>query len=446
MKKILAEIPEIIKEYSISEISSRIKELLEENFGYIKIRGEISGLKIATSGHGYFNLKDNIAVLSCTCWKPTLAKISFKLHDGIEVLVTGKITSYFGQSKYQLSVDSIQPAGIGAMMQILQERKLRLEQEGLFDRSIKKPIPLLPQKIGIITSISGAVIKDIITRIQDRYPTHLVIWPVAVQGESAAQEISEAINNFNLLSKEYRPQLLIVARGGGSIEDLWSFNEEIVVRSVYKSIIPVISAIGHETDYTLIDFVADLRAPTPTAAAEFAVPVRLDLQASLDLYQSKLLNSALGLIAYKQQIINKYCVTLKYSLNYISHLEQKLDNIGFDLNASLPNLIKIKNALLQRYNFERFNPERIVKYKALQLNHLFDNLITSMNKSCNHLQYRLHLSSNLLPTLDYKNVLKRGFALIVDDKGKIIKSKENITLDDKFNIRFSDGDVKAKKL
>lgn len=222
------------KEFSVSEISNKIKELLENNFGYIKVKGEISGLKIASSGHAYFNLKENTAILACTCWRPILAKIKFPLNDGMEVVISGKLSSYAGNSRYQLSVDNLQPAGLGAMLQILNERKARLEKEGLFNK-IRIPIPFLPDKIGVITSITGAVIKDIIHRIRERFPTRIIIWPVSVQGENSGNEIAEAIEGFNNLEEINKPSVIIVARGGGSIEDLWSFNDEILVRAAYNS-------------------------------------------------------------------------------------------------------------------------------------------------------------------------------------------------------------------
>ncbi|CAN0577409.1 unnamed protein product, partial [Ectocarpus sp. 12 AP-2014] len=285
-------------EFSVSEISGKIKWLLENELGIVKIKGEVSGLKIAASGHGYFSLKDNNAVLAATCWRHNLARANFKLEEGLEVVVTGKITAYAGQSKYQISVESIEPAGSGAFMKILKERRAKLEQEGLFSKDHKQKLPYFPKKIGIITSISGAVIKDIIHRITDRCHTHLVIWPVAVQGENSAAEVSNAIDEFNKLDTKHRPDLLIVARGGGSIEDLWSFNEENVVRSTYNSKIPIISAVGHETDYTLIDLAADVRAPTPTAAAEFAVPVAADLKYTLDVLGSRMYTRLIDLVKF----------------------------------------------------------------------------------------------------------------------------------------------------
>ena len=261
--------------YTVSEVSQSIKRTVEDRFGVIRVRGEISGYKAASSGHIYFRLKDDNAVIDAVCWRGTAGKLSFKAEDGLEVVCTGKITTYPGKSSYQIVVESMEPAGVGALMALLEKRRKLLEAEGLFKPERKKPLPFLPQVVGVITSPTGAVIRDILHRIGDRFPVHVIVWPVPVQGEGAAEKIAAAIAGFNAM--ENKPDVLIVARGGGSIEDLWAFNEEIVVRAAAASVIPLISAVGHETDTTLIDFVSDRRAPTPTAAAEIAVPVREEL-------------------------------------------------------------------------------------------------------------------------------------------------------------------------
>ena len=271
--------------YSVSEFSHVIKKLVETNFSYVRIRGEISRPSFPGSGHVYFTLKDTDGTIAAIIWKYTLPRLSIKPEEGMEVICTGKVTTFAGQSKYQIIVESMEVAGEGALLKMLEDRRKKLLKEGLFNQEFKKPIPYLPKIIGVITSPSGAVIKDILHRLSDRFPSHVYLWPVAVQGEGSAKQISNAIDKFNQFTDETtikKPDLLIVARGGGSLEDLWSFNEEIVVRSVFKSSIPVISAVGHETDTTLIDFVSDLRAPTPSAAAEKAVPVRNELIARID--------------------------------------------------------------------------------------------------------------------------------------------------------------------
>ena len=269
---------------SVSELSGALKRTVEDRFGHVRVRGEISGFKRAASGHCYLALKDEGAVIDGVIWKGAASLLRFRAEDGIEVIATGKLTTYPGRSKYQIVIDRMEIAGAGALMALLDQRRRALAAEGLFDPARKKPLPFMPRVIGVITSPTGAVIRDILHRLADRCPTRVIVWPVQVQGEAAAGQVAAAIAGFNRLdgaSAVPRPDLLIVARGGGSIEDLWAFNEETVVRAVAASTIPVISAVGHETDTSLCDFAADLRAPTPTAAAEIAVPVRAELVAQI---------------------------------------------------------------------------------------------------------------------------------------------------------------------
>jgi exodeoxyribonuclease VII large subunit len=265
---------------SVSELSGALKRTIEDAFGQVRVRGEISGFKRHASGHCYFTLKDENACIDAVIWRTSAGSLAFRPEDGAEVIATGKLTTYPGRSKYQIVVDRMELAGEGALLALLERRRKALAAEGLFDTSRKRRLPFLPRVIGVVTSPTGAVIRDILHRLEDRCPTHVILWPVPVQGEGSAAKIAAAIRGFPSL--EPRPELLIVARGGGSIEDLWPFNEEEVVRAAAESPIPLISAVGHETDTTLIDFASDLRAPTPTAAAELAVPVRAELFAQLD--------------------------------------------------------------------------------------------------------------------------------------------------------------------
>ncbi|MDP4708577.1 MAG: exodeoxyribonuclease VII large subunit [Rickettsiaceae bacterium] len=431
--------------FSVSEISGKIKLLLENNLGVVKIKGEISGLKIASSGHGYFSLKDTNAILATTCWRHSLAKIQFKLEEGLEVVVTGRITAYAGQSKYQISADNIEPAGAGAFMQILKERKAKLEIEGLFAKEHKQQIPFLPKKIGIITSITGAVIKDIIHRISDRCPTHLIIWPVSVQGETAAGEITAAINGFNQLSLEHRPDLLIVARGGGSIEDLWPFNEEIVVRSVYNSVIPIISAVGHETDYTLIDLAADMRAPTPTAAAEFSVPVIVDLNYTIQSLQDRIASKLTNSLRYYSERLDANKRVLNQMLNQINNYTQRIDELSFRLVGALPNLLKNKQSSLRYFPITRLQPMKILKYKYLQYKHYGDNLISKKEPLLNAQEHRLVLSTSLLMSLDYNNVLKRGYAMLKNQGGHFISTVSDAKKSPSLYLKMQDGELLIDK-
>src|SRR5215471_9571361 len=273
-------------EFTVSELSNALKRTVEDAYGHVRVRGEISGFRGPhSSGHCYFALKDESAKIEAVIWKFNHARMRFKPQEGLEVIATGKLTTYPGSSKYQIVIESLEPAGIGALMALMEERKKKLAAEGLFDAVRKRPLPWLPEVIGVVTSPTGAVIRDILHRLQDRFPRRVLVWPVKVQGEGSAEQVAAAIRGFNALpegGRIPRPDLLIVARGGGSLEDLWSFNEEIVVRAAAASVIPLISAVGHETDITLIDFAADIRAPTPTAAAEMAVPVRSELKAAVE--------------------------------------------------------------------------------------------------------------------------------------------------------------------
>ncbi|MBS9719467.1 exodeoxyribonuclease VII large subunit [Tianweitania sp. BSSL-BM11] len=272
-------------EYSVSEISGALKRTVEDQFGHVRVRGEISGYRGPhSSGHAYFGLKDDRAKLEAVVWKATMAKLRFRPEEGMEVVATGKLTTYPGSSKYQIVIDNLEPAGAGALMALLEERKKRLAAEGLFDAAHKQDLPFMPRVIGVVTSPTGAVIRDILHRIADRFPLHVIVWPVRVQGETSGSEVCAAINGFNQLPVDgpiRRPDVIIVARGGGSLEDLWGFNDESCARAVSHSRIPLIAAVGHETDWTLIDLVADRRAPTPTGAAEMAVPVKAELEARI---------------------------------------------------------------------------------------------------------------------------------------------------------------------
>src|SRR5260221_4984991 len=273
-----------LPEYTVSELSTALKRRIEESFSYVRVRGEVSGFKRHSSGHCYLALKDADAVLDAVCWRGTALRLTIKPEDGMEVVCTGRLTTFPGRSKYQLVLDSMELAGVGALLKLLEERKQRLAAEGLFAESRKKKLPFLPAVIGVVTSPTGAVIRDILHRLADRFPRRVLLWPVAVQGEGAAAQVAAAIDGLHRIAAGGpvpRPDLIIVARGGGSLEDLMAFNEEVVVRAAASSAIPLISAVGHETDTTLIDHASDLRAPTPTAAAEIAVPVRLDLMAEL---------------------------------------------------------------------------------------------------------------------------------------------------------------------
>jgi exodeoxyribonuclease VII large subunit len=479
-------IPANSVEYSVSDISREIKKIIEGNFAQVRIKGEISGLKIATSGHAYLSLKDENSVLACTCWKHALAKMKFKPEDGMQVIATGKITIYAGQSKYQLSIDSLEADGVGALMQILEKRKKQLQEEGLFDQSRKKRLPYFPKKIGVITSLSGAVIRDILHRIKDRCPTHLIIWPVAVQGEGAADEIAKAIWGFNNRMPDHlKPDLLIIARGGGSIEDLWAFNEEVLVRAAASSGVPIISAIGHETDFTLLDFVADMRAPTPTAAAEIAVPIVKDLKIYLQELNWRLVKYTNSYLNEQANRLNFIFARLANPFDRIMHYEQKLDYLldrmygamrlllnkmmmrlqQLDISRTLPNRIisahqerliimmrEVRKSLfsdlrinyLRLMNLDMRNRQESLFYHLQNLNLNLERLGNALNKAMinyiNINQDKLSMLEGLMLSMDYKQVLRRGFAIIKADSGNIISNTKSIG--NNFIIEMHDGEIK----
>lgn len=437
-------------EYSVSEIAGAIKQQIEDRFGYVRVRGEISGWKLATSGHGYFRLKDDAAVLDAVIWRGTLSKIAVKPEDGLEVVITGRITTYPGKSSYQIIADKIEPAGAGALMALLEARKKKLAAEGLFDESRKRKLPFLPEVIGVVTSPTGAVIRDIIHRISDRFPCHVLVWPVLVQGEQAAEQIANAINGFNSLIPNPQshspfpiPDLIIVARGGGSIEDLWAFNEEIVVRAAANSKIPLISAVGHETDTTLIDFVSDRRAPTPTAAAEMAVPVRAELQLLVRELATRKQRGMLRIFEEKAQKLEGLLRGLPKPQQLLEIAIQKLDGITERLALSLPALLARRAETLTQLA-ARLNPKlllRDAKQQQAQLAEVGQRLNRAVQLL---LQKYFDVISNharMLKTVSFENTLKRGFALVKSPDGKLISSAADAKRAAKMQLQFADGVV-----
>jgi exodeoxyribonuclease VII large subunit len=336
-------------EYTVSELAAALKRSVEENFSLVRVRGEISGFKRHGSGHWYFALKDADAVLDAVCWRTTAMRLSVKPEDGMEVVATGRLTTYPGRSKYQLIVDSLELAGIGALLKLLEDRRQRLAAEGLFAAERKKKLPFLPGVVGVVTSPTGAVIRDILHRLSDRFPRRVVVWPVAVQGEGAAAQVAAAIAGFNRLRLDGpvpRPDVIIVARGGGSLEDLMAFNEEIVVRAAAASAIPLISAVGHETDTTLIDHAADRRAPTPTAAAEMAVPVRLDLVAELGGKTARLTRGAARLFDERRLHLAGLARGLPDPHDLIGAASQRLDDRAERLTLAIQGRLGAARAAL----------------------------------------------------------------------------------------------------
>ncbi len=424
---------ENIKEYTVTEISTSIKETLEDNFGYVKVRGEVSGLSKPASGHVYLNLKDENAIIKAIAWRSTVAKLSFMPDEGLEVICSGRLTTgysdrYPGRSDYSIIIDSIVPAGEGALMALLEQRKKKLMSEGIFDQDHKKPLPLYPETIGIITSPTGAVIKDIIHRLEDRFPCDVILWPVPVQGDDAAHLIADALNGFNNSLKDSEikvPDLIIVARGGGSIEDLWAFNEEILVRAVFASEIPVLSAVGHETDTTLIDFVSDLRAPTPTAAAELCTPNKDELLIKLKDLQKDLRDS-----------INS---NLENKLSSFKNLSDKLP---VSLKLFIKSLLSEFKEITQSLNY-RILEEQVNNFQQ-KLISKFDKLNSSINLFLENMRNQINYNEKLLESMSYKSVLNRGYSVTKNLKNKVINSKKDIEHDTDIIIETSFAKISAE--
>jgi exodeoxyribonuclease VII large subunit len=435
--------------YSVSELSQSIKRMVEDHFGRLRIRGEVSGFKQAASGHVYFRLKDDQSVIDAVMWRGTAAKLPFKPEDGLEVIATGKITTYPGRSSYQIVVDHMEPAGAGALMAILEKRKKQLEAEGLFAASRKKPIPFLPSVVGVITSPTGAVIRDILHRIEDRFPVHVIVWPVMVQGEGAAEQVAAAIDGFNSLDAASgipRPDVLIVARGGGSIEDLWAFNEEITVRAAADSKIPLISAVGHETDTTLIDFAADRRAPTPTAAAEMAVPVREELWLGVKQLDARLTEAVQRAVSQRADRLEGLARGLPRPVQLLETALQRLDDWSERLHGALPALLARKEQQLGMLA-AGLHPQALwAELKAFheRLQESALRIHASMLRLIDARLDRLNNVSALLESLNYKRVLERGFALVRDDKGHVVTSAGKAKSSTSLSLTFSDGEIKVK--
>ena len=409
---------------TVTEISNEIKRSVESNFNHVCVRGEIFGSKRADSGHWYLSLKDENAVLAAVCWRGVAGQLKVKIEDGLEVIATGKITTFAGKSSYQLVIESLEPAGQGALLKLLEERKQQFIKEGLFDAAHKKPIPFLPETIGVVSSASGAVIRDIIHRIRDRFPSHIVLWPTPVQGEGAAEKVAAAIKGFNALNEKStvkRPDVIIVARGGGSLEDLWPFNEEIVIRAVYDSEIPIISAVGHETDTMLIDYVSDKRAPTPTGAAEFAVPVKNELVSTLNIIDNRMRSSI-------HRYLDEYKTRIEGLARGIPNLEQILNENVQKLDYRLERLqIAMKNFLSVKKN-----TLALAEIKPIYINALVERYTE-----------RLQSLTHRLEGVSVESVLRRGFAWVKGANNQTIYSAKDAEKEAGLTIRFADGEFKT---
>ncbi|SNR56314.1 exodeoxyribonuclease VII large subunit [Paracoccus sediminis] len=480
-------------EFTVSELSGAVKRSLEDQFGRVRVRGEIGRVSRPSSGHLYFDLKDDRSVLAAVTWKGQAAKLAQRPEEGMEVIATGRITTFPGQSKYQLIVDQIEPAGLGALMAMLERRRQALAAEGLFDDARKRPLPSLPRVIGVVTSPSGAVIRDILHRLRDRFPTRVLIWPVAVQGDGCAPQVAAAIRGFNDLAPGGpipRPDLLIVARGGGSLEDLWGFNEEAVVRAAAESRIPLISAVGHETDTTLIDFAADRRAPTPTAAAEMAVPVLADLAARLAESQVRLTRSSQRQVERPRQRLRDLARGLGRPAVLTEAARQRLDLWAGRLDPALHGLVRnrrhqlaarpIPMALLSRFTDRKAHAlqglahrldagvarrmerrrdrmttmgerldaslarvvavtRRTIETQDRRLIDLSQRLETGVHRAIRDRDHSLQRVDRLRLSLGHEATLKRGFVVVRGPDDSVITSVAEARRHARLNLQFADN-------
>ncbi len=478
-------------EFSVSELSGAIKRAIEGEFPHVRVRGEVGRVSRPRSGHVYMDLKDDRAVLSAIIWKGVAAGLRTQPEEGMEVVATGKLTTFAGQSRYQIVIDNIAPAGMGALMAMLEKRKKALEAEGLFAAERKRSLPYLPEVIGVVTSPSGAVIRDILHRLRDRFPRKVLIWPVIVQGDKCAAEVSAAIEGFNALTPGGaipRPDVLIAARGGGSVEDLWGFNEEAVVRAAAASDIPLISAVGHETDTTLIDYASDQRAPTPTAAAEMAVPVRADLMAHLAKLDERRTAAMTRRLAEGGQRLRDMARALPKPAAIIAERAQRLDAAATRLETGLRGLVQRKRIALATGVGGRFSPDllqsgllrradrlttlaadskRALRRRAersrdrlaglrlspeptkrrisdglRQLARINGDLGAAITRSLAEAQKHLQATEKLRQTLGYQATLRRGYAVVRDDLGDLVSDSKTAGSRAVLEIEFADGRVK----
>jgi exodeoxyribonuclease VII large subunit len=434
-----------LPEYSVSELAGSLKRAVEDAFPYVRVRGEISGLKFNSSGHVYFDLKDDKAVLNAVMWRTTAQRLKIKPEPGLEVVCTGRVSTYPASSRYQLIVDRMELAGVGALMALMEERKKKLAAEGLFDAARKKRIPFLPRSIGIVTSPTGAVIRDIMHRLRDRCPRPVMVWPVAVQGDRAPAEIAAAIRGFNQLPKSERPDVIIVARGGGSFEDLLAFSEEEVVRAAAESAIPLISGVGHETDTTLIDLAADKRAPTPTAAAEMAVPVLRELAETLLSLQRRGLRAASRLMDSRGRHLQGLARALPRADALFALPRQRFDAAGSRLRGALfQNLQRHRAAFMQAAALLR---PRIVASEIATCRDNLGKLDTRLFRGYRHRVQRARNSLDgcmrVLESLSYRAILGRGFALIRSPLGELRRRSTEVVPGEKLALIFDDGETRA---
>jgi exodeoxyribonuclease VII large subunit len=475
----MSELQSNTPEYTVSELAFSLKRTVEETYGHVRVRGELGRVTVAKSGHCYLDVKDDKAVINSIIWKGVMSRLSMRPEEGMEVICQGKLSTYPGRSNYQLVIDKMELAGAGALMALFEKRKKMLAAEGLFDAARKVELPFMPKTIGVVTSPTGSVIRDILHRIMDRFPSHVLVWPVLVQGDKAAEQIAGAINGFNHTEGFERPDVLIVARGGGSMEDLWCFNEEIVARAAANSKIPLISAVGHETDWTLIDFVADYRAPTPTGAAEVAVPVREDwletiadyglritrgLRRNMNEKKTALSAARLprleGVMAAPRQRLDLAIARLpkperlfeplrqRLALQRLPPLRSMITEFSRSLEVTLARLAPALSASQNRHAMrlsnaaQRLRPEPITQNLSRQGQAVLQSAERSRQAILRKLQTdeaRLKKAAQLLEAYSYQGVLERGYVLVQNEGGDVVRSKDKVKAGESVTLTFADG-------
>jgi exodeoxyribonuclease VII large subunit len=433
-----------VQAYTVSELAFALKRTIEDAYGFVRLRGELSKVTFHSNGHVYLDIKDERASISGVIWKTQVRGLAIRPQTGLEVIVTGKVTTYPGRSQYQIIIETMAPAGIGALLAQLERLKAKLAAEGLFEAARKRKLPTMPAVVGVITSPTGAVIRDILHRIADRWPCRVIVWPSLMQGEAAAGQVAAAIAGFNALAPGGpipRPDVLIVARGGGSVEDLWPFNDEALARAAAASAIPLISAVGHETDTTLIDFVSDRRAPTPTAAAEFATPVLAELAASLADYQRRLIACGGRAIEVRRTRLAAAARGLPRPQDLIGLATQRLDIASGRLSAGLQRNVAVHAEALARWA-GRLNPrllQRETEQKQRRLVEVSARLGPAASRRLQRDGERLTALANLRESLNPKGPLRRGYALIFRGDGRLARSAQELSAGQAVRMEFQDG-------
>lgn len=428
-----------VPEFTVSTLSFSLKRTIEESFGRVRVRGEFSKVKVHTSGHIYTTLKDDQSVIDAVIWRATAARLAVRPEEGLEVICTGRVTTYPARSSYQIVIESVELAGQGALLKLLEDRKRRLAAEGLFDTARKKEIPFLPRRIGVVTSPTGSVIRDILHRLRDRFPSHVLVWPVAVQGAGAADQVAAAIRGFDALEGALRPDVLIVARGGGSFEDLMPFNEESVVRAAAACRIPLISAVGHETDTTLIDYAADLRAPTPTAAAEKAVPERLGLLGLVMEDGQRLVGAAGRALLARRQRLETLSAKLGDPARLLENRTQRLDLVGHRLGGAFEKGLTRRQAGLSAIAARLVSPAQVIDIKRKTLAFRVESLTRAGRLALEKQTRRVEHAGRMLETLSFERVLDRGYAVIRDADGTPVTSANELSPGQSVTLHLRNG-------